>query len=281
MLLYNKLKNDGRDFFMAKGTEYTSKVPDKTGFISYTKEENDVWADLVKRQKAILPGLVCDAYLHGLDILRLPEDRVPQLKEVDKILEKETGFGVEAVPALISPKRFFELLANRKFPAATFIRSREEFDYLQEPDVFHEIWGHCPMLTNKTYTDFLQKYGELALGLDEKYIWMLQRLFWFTVEFGLIQEKGHDKPLIYGAGIASSSGESPYAVNSDIPERKSFDVLDIFRTPYRIDIFQTVYFVIEDLEQIFEVVKQDLVPVMEKALVLGMHEPTFPPKKEP
>lgn len=265
---------------MAQGTKYISKHPDENGLFSYTKEENRVWADLVKRQKDILPGLVCDAYLHGLDVLQLPEDHVPQLKDVDKVLQKETRFGVEPVPALISPQRFFELLASRKFPAATFIRTRDEFDYLQEPDVFHEIWGHCPMLTNKTYTDFMQKYGELALSLDKKYIWMLQRLFWFTVEFGLIQETGMEKPLIYGAGIASSSGESSYAVNSDVPARKPFDILDIFRTPYRIDIFQTVYFVIESFEQIYDVVNHDLIPLMDKALELGMHQPTYPPKEK-
>ena len=265
---------------MAKGTNYVSKAPDVNGFFTYTNEENKIWADLVKRQKEILPGLVCDAYLYGLDVLKLPEDRVPQLKDVDKILQKETQFGVEPVPALISPQRFFELLANRKFPAATFIRTREEFDYLQEPDVFHEVWGHCPMLINKTYTDFMQKYGELALSLDKKYIWMLQRLFWFTVEFGLIQERGMQKPLIYGAGIASSSGESTYAVHSDAPTRKPFDILDIFRTPYRIDIFQTVYFVVESFEQIYEVVKQDLIPVMDEAQKLGMYAPTFPPKEK-
>jgi phenylalanine-4-hydroxylase len=270
-----------KEGFMAKGTKYTSKVPKSNGLIDYTKEEDAVWRDLVQRQKEILPGLVCDAYLYGLDILKLPEDGVPQLKEINRILEKETSFGVTPVPALISPKRFFQLLAERKFPAATFIRSREDFDYLQEPDVFHEIWGHCPMLTNQTYTDFMQKYGELALSLDEKYIWILQRLFWFTIEFGLIQEKGKEKPLIYGAGIASSSGESVYAVHSDIPKRKPFDVLDIFRTPYRIDIFQTVYFVIDDFQQIFDVVNEDMVPLMEKALELGMHNPTFPPKNAP
>ncbi len=258
--------------------KYVSKVPDSTGYIEYTEEENAIWADLVSRQKSILPGLVCDAYRHGLDVLKLPEDRVPQLKDIGQVLKRETNFDVEPVPALISPHKFFSLLANRKFPAATFIRTREEFDYLQEPDIFHEIWGHCPMLTHQTYTDFMQKYGELALSLDEKYIWMLQRLFWFTVEFGLIKESGAKTPKIYGAGIVSSAGESPYAVHSDVPSRKPFDILDVFRTPYRIDIFQTVYFTIESFDELYDVVRTDLVPVMEKALEKGMYPPTFPPK---
>lgn len=262
---------------MGKGTQYVSKQPDVNGYFNYTNEENAVWRDLAQRQKEILPGLVCDAYMHGLDILDFPQDRVPQLKDVNAKLQEVTNFGVEAVPALISPQRFFELLADRKFPAATFIRTREDFDYLQEPDVFHEIWGHCPMLTNQVYTDFMQKYGQMALSVDSKYIWMLQRLFWFTVEFGLIDEgKG---PLIYGAGIASSSGESVYSVQSDIPNRRPFDILDVFRTPYRIDIYQTVYYVIENFEQLFELVNHDLVPYMDKALELGMFEPTFPPKE--
>tara|TARA_R110000868_G_scaffold218576_1_gene468901 strand:- start:46518 stop:47303 length:786 start_codon:yes stop_codon:yes gene_type:complete len=261
---------------MAKGGKYVSKEADEQGFFHYTESENAVWRDLVTRQKSILPGLVCDAYLHGLDVLKLSEDRVPQLKDVSAVLQKETGFGVTAVPALISPHRFFELLSKRQFPAATFIRTSEEFDYLQEPDVFHEVWGHCPMLTDKTYTDFIQKYGELALTLDKKYIWMMQRLFWFTVEFGLIDEgKG---PLIYGAGIVSSSGESPYALKSDEPERLPFDILDVFRTPYRIDIYQRKYFVIKSFKDLYDVVSHDLVPLMDKALELGMHEPTYPAK---
>ncbi|HIP78428.1 MAG TPA: phenylalanine 4-monooxygenase, partial [Kiloniellaceae bacterium] len=148
---------------MAKSTSYESKIPDENGIIAYSEEENAVWRDLYARQEALLPGRVCNAYLNGLEALDLPRDRVPQLKHVNARLQEISGFGVEAVPALISPKRFFTLLAERKFPAATFIRRREEFDYLQEPDVFHEIFGHCPMLTLPTYADFLQKYGEKAL----------------------------------------------------------------------------------------------------------------------
>ncbi|MFT7144016.1 MAG: phenylalanine-4-hydroxylase [Alphaproteobacteria bacterium] len=263
---------------MAKGGKYVSKEAGSNGIRHYTEEENLVWRDLVLRQKEILPGLVCNAYMHGLDVLDLPVDRVPQLSEINEKIKKETNFEIEAVPALISPERFFGLLAQRKFPVATFIRTREGFDYLQEPDIFHEIWGHCPMLTNQTYTNFLQKYGELALKLDSKYIWMMQRLFWFTVEFGLIDEgKG---PLIYGAGIVSSAGESPYSIHSDEAERRPFDIVDVFRTPYRIDIFQKVYFSIRSYDELYELLTHDLVPLMEEALKLGMHKPRFPPKEE-
>lgn len=263
---------------MAKSTSYESKIPDENGIIAYSEEENAVWRDLYARQEALLPGRVCNAYLKGLEALDLPRDRVPQLKHVNARLQEISGFGVEAVPALISPKRFFTLLAERKFPAATFIRRREEFDYLQEPDVFHEIFGHCPMLTLPTYANFLQKYGEKALELDKSYIWMMQRLFWFTVEFGLIRTE--EGVRIYGAGIASSAGETPYAVESPEPERRPFDALTVFRTPYRIDIFQRVYYVIESAQQLYDLVTSDLVPIMDEAKRLKSLPPTFPPKEE-
>ncbi len=263
---------------MSKTSSYKSKIPDAAGLIDYSDEENAVWRDLMARQEKILPGRVCNTYLKGLDLLDLPRDRMPQLSDVDRRLGEITGFGVAAVPALISPRKFFGLLAGRKFPAATFIRRREEFDYLQEPDVFHEIYGHCPLLTHQVYADFLQRYGEVALAVESKYIWMLQRLFWFTVEFGLI--RNDDGLRIYGAGIASSAGESPYALESDIPERRPFDPLTIFRTPYRIDIYQTVYYVIDEIDELFEVMTMDLVPIMDRAVELGPLPPTFPPKEE-
>ncbi|WP_299626076.1 phenylalanine 4-monooxygenase [Pelagibius sp.] len=263
---------------MAKSTSYESKIPDSRGIIAYSDAENAVWRDLRLRQSKLLPGRVCGAFLNGLEMLDLPADRVPQLKDVNARLNEISGFGVEPVPALISPKRFFTLLAERKFPAATFIRRRKEFDYLQEPDVFHEIFGHCPMLTLPTYADFLQKYGEKALQLDKSYIWMMQRLFWFTVEFGLIRTE--EGIRIYGAGIASSAGETPYAVESAEPERRPFDALTVFRTPYRIDIFQSVYYVIESAQQLYDLVTSDLVPIMDEAKRLGSLPPTFPPKEE-
>jgi len=261
---------------MAKSSSYDSKVPDHNGLIHYDAEEDGVWRDLVARQAKILPGRVCETYLKGLEVLGLPGDRVPQLREVDERLAEVSGFGVAPVPALITPKRFFTLLAQRKFPAATFIRRREDFDYLQEPDVFHEIYGHCPLLTNQTYADFLERYARIALAAGPQYYWMMQRLFWFTVEFGLIDT---DQGLrIYGAGIASSAGESPYALESDIPERVAFDPLMIFRTPYRIDIYQTVYYVIEDIGQLYDLVSHDVVPIMDEAKRLGPLPAKFAPQ---
>ncbi len=263
---------------MGKTSTYESKIPDAAGRLPYSDDENAVWRDLYARQSKLLPGRVCKAFLNGIEALELPGDRVPQLKEVNARLQAISGFGVEPVPALISPKRFFTLLAERKFPAATFIRRREDFDYLQEPDVFHEIFGHCPMLTLPAYADYLQKYGETALTLDKSYLWMMQRLFWFTVEFGLIETEAGTR--IYGAGIASSAGETPYAVESAKPERRPFDALTVFRTPYRIDIFQTVYYVIDSARQLYDLVSSDLVPIMDEAKRLGSLPPTFPPKEE-
>jgi phenylalanine-4-hydroxylase len=262
---------------MGKTSKYVSKLPDKTGFINYTPEENSIWAELYSRQEKILPNLACKEYVDSLEKMHMSEDKIPQLPNITKTLQESTGWGVEGVPALIAPQEFFKLLANRKFPAATFIRDREEFDYLQEPDVFHEIFGHCPLLTNQTYADFMQKYGEIASGLDDKFRWYLLRLYWFTVEFGLIQES--DKAKIYGAGIVSSHGESPYSVKSATPERRPFDLVQVLRTPYRIDIFQTVYYVIESFEQLYELVSKDLVSAVKEAEKLGLLEPTFPPKE--
>jgi phenylalanine-4-hydroxylase len=262
---------------MGKGSKYVSKKPDENGFIAYTSEEDAIWKDLFERQEEILPNLVCKDLDQALHDIKLPRDRIPQLPDVTKTLENFTGWGVEGVPALISPQKFFDLLANKRFPAATFIRTREEFDYLQEPDVFHEIFGHCPLLTNQVYADFMQKYGEISRGLDSKFKWYLLRLYWFTVEFGLIKEE--DDTKIYGAGIISSHGESPYALESNEPERRPFDLVQVLRTPYRIDIFQTVYYVIESFDQLYELVSKDLVSAVKEAEKLGPLEPTFPPKE--
>lgn len=263
---------------MAKSSSYRSKTPDETGIIAYTAEEDAVWRDLYARQEALLPGRVSQATLDGLAALDLPKDRVPQLPEVNERLAAASDFGVAAVPALISPTEFFTLLAERKFPVATFIRRREDFDYLQEPDIFHEVFGHCPMLANRTFADFLQRYGELALTLGKPYAWRLQRLFWFTVEFGLIADPAGTR--IYGAGIASSPGETLYALESKIPEHRPFDVMDVFRTPYRIDIYQPIYYVIRDLRQLLDLFSLDLAGTMDAAKRLGSFAPTFEPKEK-
>jgi phenylalanine-4-hydroxylase len=257
---------------------YVSKTPGPDGLIAYTDEENGVWRDLFARQMRLLEGRVVPAFLEGVEKLALPHDRVPQLAHVDAALQKISGFGVASVPALISPKRFFTLLSDRRFPAATFIRRREDFDYIEEPDVFHELFGHCPLLTIRDYADYLQRYGQIALSLPEKHLWRLQRLFWFTVEFGLIRKP--DGIKIYGAGIVSSAKETPWALEEPSVKRESFDLVTVLRTPYRIDILQPLYYVIESYEQLLHVIDQDLPAAIEEAKRLGALEPLFPPKDQ-
>lgn len=257
-------------------TEYVARKPDANGFIAYPEQENEIWAELYARQAVNLPGRACQEYLDGLEKLGLPTDRIPQLAEVDNILLDATGWKTAAVPALISFERFFELLANRQFPVATFIRSREEFDYLQEPDIFHEIFGHCPLLTNQAFANFSHAYGKLGLAATKEERVFLARLYWFTVEFGLLKSKEGER-RIYGGGILSSPGETLYAF-SDTPLRKPFDLVDVLRTPYRIDIMQPVYFEIEHIDFLDEIARMDIMQSITKARALGLHAPLFEPK---
>jgi phenylalanine-4-hydroxylase len=262
---------------MAKNSSYTSHSPDDRGIIHYSEEEHAIWHELITRQRPMLPGRVCDDYVRALDLMDFPTDRIPQLHEVSEVLMDHTGWSVAPVPALIDFTSFFRLLANRQFPAATFIRRREDLDYLQEPDIFHEIFGHTPLLTDYRFAAFTEAYGKAGLAADKRDHAMLARLFWFTVEFGLIQTAQGLRS--YGAGIVSSPGELLYALESETPERRPFDPLDALRTPYRIDIYQTVYFVLDSYDTLFELAQTDLIPLVAEARRLGMHAPTFPVKE--
>jgi phenylalanine-4-hydroxylase len=261
---------------MGKKTAYTAHQPDENGLIHYRDEEHAIWQELITRQLPMLPGRVCQEYLDALEIMNFPTDRIPQLHEISSVLMDHTGWSVTPVSALIDFTRFFELLAQRKFPAATFIRSREEMDYLQEPDIFHEVFGHTPLLTDYRFAAFTEAYGKAGLAADKRDHAMLARLFWFTVEFGLIDTE--EGLRTYGAGIVSSPGELTYALESDIPQRKPFDALDALRTPYRIDIFQTVYFRLSSFDTLFELAQTDLLPLINEARRMGMHAPTYPLK---
>ncbi|WP_323844514.1 phenylalanine 4-monooxygenase [Microbulbifer magnicolonia] len=258
-----------------KPSKYVARKPDEQGFIHYDDIEHQTWQRLIERQLKVVPGRACDEYLHGLELLDLPRDRIPQLEEVSSVLRRETGWEVARVPALIGFETFFGLLADRKFPVATFIRTPEEFDYLQEPDIFHEIFGHCAMLTNPAFANFTQKYGELGLKATPKERAYLARLYWFTVEFGLLNTS--DGLRIYGGGILSSPKETMYALGNE-PERYDFDVLDALRTPYRIDIVQPIYYVLSDLQQLQQLTEIDLMAKVHQAMELGLFEPRFPPK---
>jgi phenylalanine-4-hydroxylase len=254
-------------------TKYHAHPVDQDGYATYSDEENKVWHDLIVRQTPLVQNRACDEYLQGLDILNLQQDRIPQCPEISKALQSTTGWVLEPVPALIPSEQFFHLLANKKFPAATFIRNRDELDYIQEPDIFHEIFGHCPLLTNKPLSEFTQTYGKLCENANADERDMLARLYWFTVEFGLINTK---KGLrTYGGGILSSKSETPYSIDSDIPLRKPFDVIDVFRTPYLIYILQPVYFVIDSFDVLFELTEMDLIGLAHEAKQLGMHKPLY------
>jgi phenylalanine-4-hydroxylase len=265
---------------MGKGTKYVARQPDSSGLVQYSDEEHRTWATLYERQDRAIRGKACDEFFQGLDILKMPADRIPQLPEISKILKRETGWEVAYVPALIPFSEFFKLLADRKFPAATFIRTRDELDYLQEPDIFHEIFGHTPLLTNKYFADFTHTYGKLGLAASKEDRVFLARMYWFTVEFGLIQPPG--KPMrIYGGGILSSIGETDYAFNSDKPQHKRFNIVDALRTPYRIDIMQPLYYYLEDLRELYDLARMDLMGLVQQAKREGLFAPLFPPKAEP
>jgi phenylalanine-4-hydroxylase len=255
---------------------YRSRQPDEQGLIRYTKVENAIWHDLITRQVPMLPGRACPQWIAALGEMDFPTDRIPQLGEISTVLREHTGWSVSPVPALIGFTEFFRLLAGKSFPVATFIRSRKDFDYIQEPDVFHEVFGHTPPLTDHRFASFVEAYGRAGLAADPADHAMLARLFWFTVEFGLVNTS--EGVRAYGSGIMSSPGELVYAVESEVPERKPFDPVDVLRTPYRIDILQPVYFVIDSFDQLFDLARSDLLAYIREARRLGMHAPKFPPK---
>lgn len=256
---------------------YTAHQADEQGVIHYGDEEHGTWRILIARQLAALEGKACDEYLAGLTRLNLPRVRIPQLGEINAVLQPATGWSVVAVPALISFDRFFSLLANRQFPVATFIRRRDELDYLQEPDIFHEIFGHCAMLTNPAFAHFTHVYGQLGLKASKEERVYLARLYWFTVEFGLVRQEGAGEGLrIYGGGILSSIGETAYALGGE-PVLQPFDPIEVLRTPYRIDIMQPVYFVLPRLDELYRLADLDIMAMVGEARRLGLHAPRFAP----
>ncbi len=263
---------------MQEKTKYIAKCPDKQGFITYTEAEDQVWRTLYNRQYPLIKGRAHPAYLKGLEVLNINNNRIPQCVEISDILQQTTGWSVTPVAALISFELFFQLLANKQFPAASFIRIPEDLDYLHEPDIFHELFGHCPMLTDPTFANFTYEFGKLGLKATPKQRAHLARLYWFTVEFGLINTNEGLK--IYGGGILSSYGETLYALDSDKPKRHAFDILTMLRTPYRYDIMQTEYFVLNHLDDLYQVMQQDLLGLIKTASRLGLLPPTFPPKND-
>ena len=261
---------------MTKESSYTAKLPGPDGLYAYTPEEDAIWGELYERQMTLLAGMACREYLDGVRMLGLRPDKVPQLVDVNRRLGETTGFGVEGVPALIPPSRFYELLSQGKFPLATFLRRREHIDYIEEPDLFHEVFGHCPLLTNQSYANFVRRFGQAAVGLGKGFSWHLFRIFWFTVEFGLINTP--EGRRCFGAGIVSSPSEAKAAMDGTACEFRPFDLMTVLRTPYRIDIVQPIYYVIDSFADLEAIVDQDIEGMILKAKALGDFPPAFEAK---
>src|SRR6266404_6771175 len=226
---------------------------------AYSAEEHAIWRTLFHRQQEILRERACPEFLDGLAGLGVAADGIPDFRRLNEALSAATGWTIVAVPGLVPDAVFFEHLANRRFPSTCFIRRADQLDYLQEPDIFHDVYGHVPMLMNPVFADYMQAYGKggiKALRLDS--LERLARLYWYTVEFGLIRSRAGIR--IYGSGIVSSKGESIYSLESPVPNRIAFDLLRIMRTAYRIDDFQETYFVIDSFEQLFAATQPDFGP---------------------
>lgn len=229
----------------------------------YTAEEHATWDTLFARQATLLPGRASNAWLRGLDVLKLSKPGIPDFEELSDRLMKLTGWQVVAVPGLVPDDVFFDHMANRRFVAGNFIRRPDQLDYLQEPDVFHDVFGHVPMLADPVFADYLEAYGrggQRAMQHDAlKY---LGRLYWYTVEFGLIAEP--EGLRIYGSGIVSSYAESRFALDDPSPHRLAFDLSRVMRTDYRIDDFQQNYFVVPSFDELLRAtVETDFAPLYE------------------
>ncbi|MEO0061766.1 MAG: hypothetical protein RLZZ08_326 [Pseudomonadota bacterium] len=217
---------------------------------SYSTDDDGVWDDLFARQMDLLPGRACSAFLHGLQRLDLGRGGVPDFGRLSAELGALTGWSVVPVPMLIPDHVFFWHLANRRFPAGNFIRSRAAFDYIQEPDVFHDVFGHVPMLTDPVFADYMQEYGRAGWkAMRHNRLKALGALYWYTVEFGLMLEQG--QPRIYGAGILSGPREAVFALEGQSPNRIMLNVDRVMRTDYVIDDLQPTYFVIESFEDLY------------------------------
>ena len=259
-------------------TKYVSKQPNSSGLIDWAPAENQTWQTLVERQTEIVKTRACAEFLEGLERIQFSKTHVPQHTEINRRLKDFSGWEVEVVPALIPAKEFFTLLANKKFPAASFIRIPEELDYIQEPDIFHEFYGHVPLLTFKDYANFMEEFGKLALSADPKDRRRLFRIFWFTVEFGLLNTE--EGIRAYGGGMLSSIHETVYSVEGPKALRVPFDPLTALRTPYRIDIPQPLYYVLNKFDDLYKILDFDLMGLLEESKALGDFEPLFEPAGE-
>jgi phenylalanine-4-hydroxylase len=231
-------------------------------YAAYTAQDHDTYRRLYERQAALVPGRACDEFIAALPSLGV-KDRIPRFEEINERLYKATRWEIVTVPGLIPEVPFFTLLANRRFPVTDWIRTPEEFDYIVEPDVFHDLFGHVPLLFDPVFADHMQEYGKGGLkahrlGACE----LLSRLYWYTIEFGLIRQ--HGSLRAYGAGILSSPGELRHAVESPEPQRLPLDIERVMRTRYKIDSYQQTYFVIDSFQELFDKTAPDFTPIYER-----------------
>ena len=263
-VVYGASERPPRGDYRRAGPDYTCAQD----YAQYTEADHDTYRRLYERQSALLPGLACDEFIAALPSLGV-KDRIPRFEEINVRLRAATGWEIVAVPGLIPEVPFFTLLANRRFPVTDWIRTPQEFEYIVEPDIFHDLFGHVPLLFNPVFADYVQRYGQgglkaHALGACE----LLSRLYWYTIEFGLIRQ--HNGLRAYGAGILSSSGELQYSVNSPEPQRIPLQLERTMRTRYKIDSYQQTYFVIDSIQQLFDMTAPDFAPVYER--VKGLPE---------
>jgi phenylalanine-4-hydroxylase len=261
-VVYGASERPPRGDYGRAGADYTCAQD----YDSYTAADHDTYRRLYERQAALLPGLASDAFIAALPSLGV-KDRIPRFEEINERLHQATGWEIVGVPGLIPEVPFFTLLANRKFPVTDWIRTPQEFDYIVEPDIFHDLFGHVPLLFNPVFADYVQRYGQGGLKANELGACeQLSRLYWYTIEFGLIRER--DGLRAYGAGILSSSGELRYAVTSPEPQRVPLALERTMRTRYKIDSFQQTYFVIDSFQQLFDMTAPDFAPVYERVKAL-------------
>ncbi len=242
------------------------------GWEHYTVQDHGVWKTLFERQRKLLVGRACDSFVRGMNELPMKADEIPDFRRLSDLLMQRTGWQIVAVPGLVPDDVFFEHLANRRFPAGQFIRRPDQLDYLEEPDVFHDVFGHVPLLLHPAIADYVQAYGVGGLRAHQLgTLTKLARVYWYTIEFGLVKQR--DGMRIYGAGIASSAAETVFALDDASPNRVRLDLDRVLRTDYRIDDFQETYFVIESLDELLELARIDFAPVYQRIEGLPDHAP--------
>jgi len=240
---------------------YTTAVVDQP-WASYTRSDHETWATLFERQKQLLVGRACDEFLENQQRFGMTPDAIPKFDDLNRVLKQTTGWQIIGVEGLLPELTFFDHLANRRFPVTWWIRKPEQIDYIAEPDLFHDLFGHVPLLLNPVFADYMQAYGcggVKAHGLGAEALVNLTRLYWYTVEFGLIKQSNGLR--IYGSGIVSSKGESIHCLESAAPNRIGFDMPRIMRTRYRIDSYQKTYFVIDSFQQLMDATEPDFTPL--------------------